>query len=101
MGEIGNGIELIARVDVHPRQRHLLDDGATLRHVEGSVRSTLPVRSRSWTWSSVMSQSCRRRRHLEQGLRPRGDLWKALLPSVRWLFKASRYSVWVATSSGL
>ena len=35
VGEIGNRVELIARIDMHPRQRHLLDHGATLRCVDG------------------------------------------------------------------
>ena len=40
-------------------------------------------------------------RRLGQGLCSLGDLCEGTPPSVRWLFKASKYSVWVATSSGL
>ena len=77
MGEIGNRVELIARVDMHPRQRHLLDDGAALRRMDGQRPEHLAgaLQVLDMVLRNVPELQTPTGR-LEQGLRPRGDLWE-------------------------
>ena len=67
----------------------------------GSVRLISPVRSRSWMWSSVMSQSLRRRCVTSSSDFARSALWKGALTERALALERQQISVWVATSSGL
>ena len=81
MGEIGNRVELIARIDMHPRQRHLLDHGATLRCVDGQrpqhLAGTFQVLHMILRDVPQMQTPTGR---LDQGLCPRSDLWEGTPP---------------------
>ena len=80
LGEIGDGVQLIAGFDIHPGQGHFLDDGAGQWGMDRQRATDLPgtLQILDVVLGDVPefeAPVC----HLQQRFRPLGDLWKGAL----------------------